>query len=356
MYHTGSAPGTEEEARSFLYKYAGKISCVLGGGEWREEERSWVIGIITKISKALHIPLIGVQNYLQNAIHIVLGVLMGWIYVPLVRLGIFKLPNLLYHQWAIEDREDFDAHDHPEGTRFMRGISTARAHKWFAGAVWLGLWRFEQKIIDSVKILLGKHPDTVLQFEIPLELAAGTKFPMSRRQRQRLFEETLKSIARIIRSTPKGTTFAFHLCWGDLGGHPVVPKSRQSMLAKIDMINAIMAMPEWREGWNLFAVHEPYGDGDDAPTVTDQELADIMEHLNPIPAHLQHVIWALGVLHLQNSVEVTVDLVTKLIDVLRQKGVKAFAIATPCGMGRMKLKDAIQLIMRGEAVINRIHL
>lgn len=377
IYPTGSVPiedvpednpegraHAEERARGFMYENIGADACVLGGGEGRfgtrgkrpkydePGEQSWVVGLVVVISRALHIPLIGFRTYGQNALHILLGALIPY-YVPFVALGIWKLPQLPYAKWALEDRQDFDdkyKDRRRNGARFMRGISSAWALKIFSGAIWLPLRMFERRIIANLREILTKYPDTVIQFELPLELAAGIRIPMPRWLRKLIYRGFLRSVARIIRATPAGTSFAFHLCWGDLGGKPVVPASRQKVMAKIDLINAIMTMPVW-DDWDLYAIHEPYGSGEDKPAITKRELKKIARHLHVLPEHLRGVIWALGVLHIDSESDETLELVQKLIRVLAAKGIHVFAIATPCGMGRMDEEKAKTLIRRGREVI-----
>lgn len=353
LWNTGSAPGTEEEARNFLYDHVGDHACVLGGGEWRRKERSWVIGIITDISRALHIPLIGVENYLQNALHIVLGVLMGLIYMPMLYLGLWHLPPLPYDVWAIQDHENFMARrGRQQGAYFMRGVSSAWALKIFSGAIWVPVRWFEAQIVGNIKAILAEHPDTVIQFELPLELAAGTRFPLPRWLRKRIYRAFLNSVIRIIQQLPEGTRIAFHLCWGDLGGHPVVPKHRQDIMAKIDMINIIVGLELWKK-WILHGIHEPYGDGDHVPTVTDDQLRLIEKHLfedlpdQQLPEYLQGVIWALGILNVNGKKPETILLAQRLIRVLLAKGISAFAFAAACGLGRLEVEEAIALCKLG---------
>jgi hypothetical protein len=117
-------------------------------------------------------------------------------------------------------------------------------------------------------------------------------------------------------------------------------------MAKIALINAIVAMGLW-DDWNLFAIHEPFGNGDHAPTISVEELDQYRRYLHELPPG---VIYGLGVLHLLNDVGITLALVTSLIEVLGKKGVTTFAIAATCGWGRTQYDDAVTLIERGERV------
>ncbi|HMI09734.1 MAG TPA: hypothetical protein VK497_05060 [Candidatus Saccharimonadales bacterium] len=350
-YNVGSMPnvgnmGNPEVAEKFAAVNTPKPA-VRGGGEVRPGERSWVVYIAQAIARAVGISEPD-ESYGTKYRHYAGRALRGlWHWRRINRrIADGHLPNLGYAKWAEEDYENFKASEKskPTGARFMRGIATAWAIKLFSGVILFNQKKFEEKIVQDAKEILALRkpgdPEIVLQFELPLEMALGALLPMPNWLRQKFYGLFLRSIERIILQLPEGTAFAFHLCWGDLGGRALVPRWLQAVGAKIAMVNAITALPLW-ENYRLFAIHDPFGDGRHAPRVTWWTRWRYARRLNPLP---EGVLYAFGIVHRNLRASKIAQIANALADVLEKKGAAAFALSTPCGMGRMITGRARELL------------
>lgn len=353
FYLVGSMPPTlisgvpypsPEEMQRFLAEHAGP-NAIIGGGEVRPEEQVWIVPYSNKIAKAAGIP--SLEKFSSEVWHYPFRLTLGVLFANR-HMTADKVPEFGYPQMAKEDRAAFDKF-HKPGAVFMRGVTSAVAIKMFSGAMFTDVTHLEDKIAQDIRDIQANKAtaDTVFQIEVPFEMFIDAMLPESMEKRQRKYAKQLQSAERIIRQTPKGTRYAFHLCWGDLGGRPAVPKWRQKVGAKIAMLNAIAAMSVWNEGWELFAVHDPFGDGVHAPRLSQHDLDEYKQSLAPLPAN---ALYAIGILHNKISAEAVAPLVGSLQDVLRGKGVTRFALSTHCGLGRKSTADTIALFEQKEAV------
>jgi len=338
LFSTGSyrtVPNDEApDRRATLDRFVeltGGQAVAITGGEWRRDpqdsEEDWLVGVCYQIFSRLSLitsKAIGGKKYW----HFVIRKLLGWLLAPLIwiRFAMGATPELPYYRWHTEDSPDIDA---VRGkARKMRGIPTAKALKFFSGLPLLGKF-MEQRVADQVRLILEDDPETVIDFELPAELAfVSLSFlpPIKQWTARRMAE----SLERIIRECPKGSRFAFHLCWGDLNHKPFVPKPLQSNKSKVTLVTEILLLSAWTEGWTLFAVHDPLCDGTHYASSKEEDYADY-DDLPPFPAG---TIFVLGLLKAGTSVSTTMHIAQFMAEKLRRKGVTQFCLAPPCGDAR----------------------
>lgn len=363
-YFVGSLPPKLANARTalqFQRDRTGRALCFVGG-EVRPKEQDWVANTCREIAQAVGVPS---AKVLRGSRYLDYGPRMGLGRIATRRIGrniaAGKLPTLQYGEFAVEDRQIFDGMEagSPTGARFVRSIGSPLAYLHFSGVPSVYLPAFEDLMIQANKVALESpdgSSDTVLQAELPWEMAIGVLTHTSYDGYYASYAESLQSTERVIRATPLGTWIAFHpVCWGDLGGKPLVPPALQSPLAKIAMINAVLDMSVWREGWNLFSIHDSFGDGRHAPRLS-QEVIDLYRgklEVDKLPAR---TIYVIGAASQHASAEETQDLVERFAPVLNQDGVdREVGIATSCGMGRTSLPAAKRTISRMNQVVRAMN-
>lgn len=238
-----------------------------------------------------------------------------------------------------------------DGTAYKVELYSPVAHKMFSGAMYVDIQHLEDRTVDEIwKIYNEFGPEKFFQMKfqlsVPFEFWADALKFENLDKRTAHYAKQLESVGRVIERSPEGTRFAFHICYGDLGGKPAVPRWRQRTLAKIAMINAILAMPVWQlNKWILDTIHEPFGDGKRAPRRLSKRVIRLYaEHLDQFPAG---TAYAMGILHeryrKRRLPRVARDIV-RLQDVLRTKGVTKFYLSTHCGLGRKTLDNAAKVL------------
>jgi hypothetical protein len=323
----------------------------LTGGEWREEERNWLVPVCWQILKALSWVMPLSKKSGQHYGHFLLRKLQGLVLYPLIHARAMrgKMPDLPHAEWAREDEKYIEAARQQTGCAApsMRGLPTAKAFKFFAGVPGFG-WLFEQKVIQAIRQIVADNPNTVISLELPAETAfiaiaelAGDRAAQATAQRM------AASLERIIRGCPKGTKFAFHICWGDLRRRPFVQKWLQSNEIKVFLINAITQMSVWKEGWILFAIHDPLCDGKNDPD-NEGEAFEAYNLLKPFP---KGVIYILGLLRDGFGTDRTIRAAKMLQSKLEHAGVEQFALAPPCGDARKPHQEVeAQYVIGCEAI------
>lgn len=300
----------------------------LTAGEPRSEEKNWLVPVTRQIFQTLAwlapvSPESGTKYW-----HYPLRKLLGFVLFPIIfiRVKMGKMPKLPYSQWAREDAPLIRTAD-PSALP-MRGIPTPKALKLFSGIPLFGRL-FEDMVARQIEEILEDNPDTVIQFELPAELAF-TSAPIGVAGQRRIARRMATSLERVIRQTRKGTRFSFHLCWGDLGRRPFVRKFLQSNLTKVILINAIAELSLWDEEWILDTIHDPMCDGVNNPAENERSY-DVYYALVPLPDGTRY---ALGILRTGFNAADTYKVALMLEERLATAGVQLFALAAPCGDAR----------------------
>lgn len=341
MYASGSyrrALGdTPEDVLRCMIELTGGELVTLTGGEHRPYEDKWVVPLTRQIFNTVApLPLaLSGERYGHFLARQMLGHVLYPFIVRNIKRG--KLPYLPHDTWAREDGQIIRAATEATGSNMppMRGVPTATAFSFFSGLPG-SKKRFERRVELAVQNILNNDPSTIIQFELPAELAF-TSMGLSDRQRVETARRMAASIERIVRELPKGSRIAFHLCWGDLRRRPFVQKWMQRNANKVLLINALLELGVWREGWNLFAVHDPFCDGRNLPSLNRAEY-DAYDGLLQFP---DDTIYAVGALHHQFDAESTAEMARLLETKLTGKGVRQLALAPPCGDGRKPLEEVL---------------
>lgn len=308
----------------------------LTGGELRKEEANWLVSVTRQIFNTLVGMPIGLSG--GRYWHYLVRKLLGCLLFPVIAIRVThgKMPKLPHDKWAKEDGEVIEDVKYETGCGAlpMRGMPTARAFKFFSGVPGFSSL-FEQRTVQAIRSILENNPNTVIQFELPAELAF-TSAPLPRKWREKIARRMAASIERIIRQLPTGSQFAFHLCWGDLRRRPFVFKGLQRSINKVLLVNALASLSVWREGWKLYAIQDPFCDGINLPA-EDPAVYEAYEELVQFPSG---VTYALGLLHHRFSAARTAAVAKVIEPILVRAGVSNIALSPPCGDGR-KLEDEV---------------
>jgi hypothetical protein len=333
----------------------------LTGGEHRKREQPWVVPYCTDVLNALISPFsVGKENGTKRYRDFFgrLGLVILLFPLVLWNAARGKIPALPWAEWTAEDYITFNEVQSATGSKaiYMRGIPSPRALTLFSGVFLLGLLvpgflrRFEKRVGGELEKILAKDPKIVIQFELPAELAmTSTPIPGVKRLiawlMMRMFTRLIK------RSTPKGTRIAFHLCWGDLDGHPFVPLWLQSNRSKVVLMRAIRSMRVWRSGWELFEIHDPHCDGKNPPKMDEASYRAYNKLWSLFRRRQSDFTYALGILHVGRSTEEIVNIGKILISKAWEAGIRDFDIATPCGEARKSQEEVDALNRQGLEVI-----
>lgn len=329
------------------------VAC--GGGEWRKGEKDWIIQHCIAVRKALKLPgfpprwFVALVNklrrqrepllaeaedrqatYLQYLLQLVMALPFRWRAKARIKAG--HLPPLKYAERALEDHKRFKALKEQLGDKaaFMRGLPSPRAIKIFSGLLFGMLKPFENEMKGQVKQIFTANPRVVVQWEVPVELCFGSLKVYPKWLKYIIFRRFMTLFERLIKAAPAGSHFAFHLCWGDLNNKPFMPAWLRSDDARVIFTNVILRSKVWRHNggdYELYGIHDPWGDGHNAATEADLAM---FEEMDVFP---EGVIYAAGVLHPKLSTEQIVDLIRLFAE---RYGVKVLrlALAAPCGDAR----------------------
>ena len=334
----------------------------LTGGELRPLQTDWARPICDVITDALGLPALEpgrggkYTDYLGRMLN-------GVRYRRRInaRIAAGHLPHLPYAEWARQDHADYDDVQAATGStaRFLVGIPSPLAMRMFSGVLWGHAEAFEERVATQIREILAEHPDTVIQFELPVEIGMASfgRVVMPRPLLRRLVRRLLAPFERLIAAAPAGARFSFHLCYGDLGHKPFVPKALQSPVVMVELINAILGMDAWSargtDGPRLFAIHDPWADGQN---VLDQgsRLAGRARAYRRVGAFGDpDTIYAAGGLGANLSVD-DVEEFARLVGSLFEGKAGRIALATPCGNGRSPIDDVRQTYRHGHQALRKL--
>lgn len=347
-----------DDVQAFLDKYLkpGKFD-VVSGGEVRPEQQVWIVGYSNKLGAAAGIR--GLAKYSTKVWHYIVRLSLGVVQADRHMTG-DKVPAIGTAEWAIEDRKAFDD-KHYDGATFTVNLASAIAYRMFSGAMFTDTQLLEDKIVDELRAIYEafgkeKYFDTVFQLEVPFEMFIDAMLPHSQEKRTERYTTWLASIKRIIQRAPKGTRFAFHLCWGDLGGEPAVLPFRQRVGTKIAMINAIIDLGVW-DDYVLYAIHDPFGDGKHAPRrLTKAEFRQYDKVLKRLPQGTRYAIGILSHHFAEEQLPGMIEDVKKLMRILGFKGVEVVYLSTHCGLGRKTPRQAVKIFQQYHYVKSQLDL
>jgi len=353
IYSSGSyfhKPGAEPVAViGDMLSIAGPLLQFVTGGEHRPEQKNWVVPKATEIYRSTGLPKLKSTNGEKYHPDFEVRMVNAIVFRRRVKAAIAnnKLPKLSYADWAGEDHEIILEALQAAGitAEEMHGMPSPRALNTFSGLIFKYLKKFEDLVSEQVNSMLKRNSKTVIQFELPPEMAFASV--LSEKKTARLLE----IFERIVRKSPKGSRFAFHLCWGDLRGRPFVPKWLQRDSTKVNIMNAIVKMSVWKQGWKLAAIHDPCCDGKHPPKQQTREYASY----DKLAAFPPGVLYALGILH----DSLTVDEIVEVGKILTRKGwkvgIRKFAVAAPCGDGRKAEAHVVRQYKKAQEVAAKLN-
>lgn len=367
--HIGPDDPAAAAALTAMREWTGDELLTVTGGELRAEQTNWAKSFTDHVAHDLGLPDFAPgkgEAYLDYTGRMLTGARRRGRIARQIRDG--ALPEFPYATWAREDRRVFDAvyGDVGGAARFLVGIPSPRAIQLFSGALGGPYRAFEEAMAGAVRTILTEQPDAVIQFEIPVEVGMATfarpvaPGPLLRRRIRTL----LTPFERIVRSAPAGASYAFHLCYGDLGRKPFVPKGLQSDVVMAEYVNAIAELPVWSGDdagagagvgghAQLFAIHDPWADGSHVLTDPERQLAGRMrayERVRPLPADTIYAAGGLGGGLDAGAVERFARFVGGAFD----GKVRRLALATPCGNGRSPADEVRQVYADACTALTRL--
>lgn len=375
LYWAGSLPRTAPhlsphdpgaaEALAAMREWTGDELLTVTGGELRAEQTNWAKTFTDHVAADLGLPAFAPDKgeaYLDYTGRMLTGVRRRRRIAGEIRGG--ALPEFPYATWAREDRKVFDAvyGDATAPPRFLVGIPSPKAIQLFSGALGGPYRAFEDAMAGAVRAILTEQADAVIQFEIPVEVGMASfarpvaPGPLLGRRIRAL----LAPFERIVRSAPAGASYAFHLCYGDLGRKPFVPKGLQSDVVMAEFVNAIAELPVWSGDAasasghaRLYAIHDPWADGSHVLTDPERQLTRRVrayERVRPLPAD---TIYAAGGLGRGLDAE-AVERFARFVGDAFDGKVRRLALATPCGNGRSPAGEVRQVYADACTALTRL--
>ena len=355
---TGSLPPDlgYEGVQPFLRKHLRPgPNDVLTGGEVLPPEQVWIVPYSNELATAAG--LRNIERYSSKVWHFAVRLAKGLRSNRHMTLD--DVPPMHMAECMSQCHPLFEQQGY-QGTTYKVEFYSPVAHKMFSGALYVDIRHLEDRTVDELWKIhkeLGeeKYRQIKVQLSVPFEFWADALKFEGMEKRTAHYAKQLESLGRVIKRAPNGTRFAFHICYGDLGGKPAVPKWRQRTLAKIAMINAILDMPVWKlNRWILDTIHEPFGDGKRAPRKLSKKVLDLYrEHLHNFP---DGTAYAIGILHERYRISRFPRLagdITRLQSILRTKGVRRFYLSTHCGLGRKSVENAAK-VLRQHGTIKKL--
>lgn len=371
IYVTGSFPRTKPHvgpddpeatvALATMRDWVGKELLTTSGGELRDGQTDWAKAFTDSLAQRLGFadfaPGKG-QAYVDYAGRMLTGLRRRGQVARQLRSG--ALPEFPYATWAREDRVVYNTvyRDTATPPRFLVGIPSPRAIQLFSGAVGGPFRAFEDAMTASVRTILEDQPDAVVQFEVPVEIGQVSFArpvlppPLLRRR----IRAALAPFERIVQAAPAGSSFAVHLCYGDLDRKPFVPKALQSDVVMAEFINAVAEMPVWSgpsPHARLFAIHHPWADGSHPLADPDRQLPARLrafERLRPLPPDTLYVAGGLG----RGMDAAATERFARLVGTAFDGKVRRLALATPCGNGRAPADEVRQVYADARAALTRL--
>jgi len=296
--------------------------------------RNWVVGVAGAVRQHLGLPIRYTDEGLKYWHFFARWPHWGG------KLTADDVPELGYTAFAKEDwqvvRRVLDETGRT-GTKFQVAIPTGYAIGVFSGPFVISE-AFTQKLESEVRSMFT-GPDaldplrTVIQLDLPTEMVT---FAMATPLFRRPFGEWVrKTLRRLVVVAPKGTSFALHLCWGDLHGS-ALPAWR-SVKSMVQFTNILVK--DWPAAWPLLYVIMPF--------VAGKRLA---------PLRAWHYRW-LKRLRLPADTSLVAGILQKSQSRERAREVWAtvrsqyagrMAVGPECGCGRCTPDEALYVSEQGE--------
>lgn len=180
-------------------------------------------------------------------------------------------------------------------------------------------------VVEIAKIHAAAGEEIVFQLEIPIEVEIVNRIPKP--MRGPLAKQLARRILRVIRRSPPGTRWGFHLCVGDMNNKAF---SRLEDTGTLVMLaNALLA--GFPAGRTLEFLHIPLAHGSEPPTTEVGFYAPLTElEIHP------DVRLIAGFAHEAQSL----DEQLKLRSVIESRVGRAVDIAASCGLGRRDMAAA----------------
>jgi len=177
--------------------------------------------------------------------------------------------------------------------------------------------------IEKIHAVAGT--EVLYQLEIPIEVEVANRIPTPFRSSG--IPWLARRILRVVKDSPEGTRWGFHLCVGDMNNE-AFSRLRDAGPA-VTLANALMS--RFPSGHTLEFVHVPLAHGSIPPT-TDPRFYEPLRRLQ-VPRGVQFVA---GFAHERQSLEEQ----RKLRDLVENLVGHPVFVASSCGLGRRDLKAA----------------
>ncbi|HEX6299241.1 MAG TPA: hypothetical protein VF148_02100 [Acidimicrobiia bacterium] len=190
--------------------------------------------------------------------------------------------------------------------------------------------------VEIARINAVAGDEIVYQLEIPIEVEIANRIPKLLREAGA--KRLARRILRVIRRSPSGTRWGFHLCVGDMNNTAFSRLENASTL--VLLANALMdGFPAGRQ---LEFLHVPLAHGSEPPTA-DEAFYTPLAGL-AVPPEVRLVA---GFAHEAQSLEDQLDL-RELIETQVRRTVD---IAASCGLGRRDLATAESNLKRSKSLV-----
>lgn len=191
----------------------------------------------------------------------------------------------------------------------------------FTGGLWREYKSFVAATVEQVADLFEADNNVVVQLEIPAQTVLTHSFG------KKMAIKRAQEIADYVSLFPEHTRVGVHLCFGDLGGKPLVrPKSAET----VTMLSNYLSW-YWPTGRILEYIHVPLADGVKPPSLDARYYVPLADLSSNIKYRM-----AIGIAH---------DLATK-DELVRSRDLaeryigNECMISSPCGEGRTDLAKA----------------
>ncbi|MBA2308547.1 MAG: hypothetical protein H0W01_04445 [Pseudonocardiales bacterium] len=300
--------------------------------------RNWVVGVTGAVRRHLGLPI----RYRDEG-------LKYWHFFARRpqwggKLTEKDVPELDYPTFAKEDwqvvRRVLDEAGRAD-TKFQVAIPTGYAIGVFSGPFVISE-AFTQKLESEVRDMF-RGPDaldplrTVIQVDLPAEMITfAMATPLFRPRFGQWVRQTLQ---RLIVAAPEGTSFALHLCWGDL--HASALPAWRSVKAMVQFTNILVR--DWPATWPLLYVIMPFVAGKRLAPVRAWRYRWLKQLRLPTDTLL-----VAGILHKRQSAERA----RKVWAAPRSCYGGRMAVGPECGCGRCTLNEALYIFEQGERLLH----
>lgn len=180
-------------------------------------------------------------------------------------------------------------------------------------------------VVEVAKINAAAGDEIVYQLEIPIEVEILNRVPKP--ARGLVAKQLARRILRVIRRSPPGTRWGFHLCVGDMNNKAFSRLEDAGTL--VLLANALLA--GFPEGRKLEFLHIPLAHGSEPPTTDEGFYAPLAELRVPPDVRL-----IAGYAHEAG----TLDELLELRDLIESQVGRPVDVAASCGLGRRDLAAA----------------